>query len=56
MVAAVALAGVSEVTIRQWTCRGHHAAAGLDEHGRWLFTGIAVLRTEACTRGAARRL
>lgn len=52
---AATLAGVTEATIRQWKRRRHLEAAGLDEDGRPLFTGIAVLRAEAKTRKAARR-
>jgi DNA-binding transcriptional MerR regulator len=52
---AAALAGVSESAIRQWKRRGHLKPAGLDEFGRPMFTGVAVLRAEAKTRKSARR-
>lgn len=53
---AAHLAGVTVTTVRQWKRRGHLEPAGADEFGRPLFTGIAVLRAEAKTRKAARRV
>jgi hypothetical protein len=52
---AATLAGINATTIRQWKRRGHLLAAALEEFGRPLFTGIAVLRAEAKTRRGARR-
>ncbi|TYP82059.1 hypothetical protein BD833_12043 [Blastococcus xanthinilyticus] len=52
---AATLAGVSESAIRKWKQRGHLEVAGLDNFGRPLFTGLAVMRAEAATRQRARR-
>lgn len=52
---AATLAGVRDRNIRDWKARGHLSPAGMDEFGRPLFTGIAVLQAEAKTRAAARR-
>jgi len=53
---AAHVAGVTVETIWQWKRRGHITPAGLDEYGRPLYTGIDVLRAEAKTRKAARRV
>ncbi|MFZ4143373.1 MerR family transcriptional regulator [Streptomyces griseoincarnatus] len=52
-------AGAAEVTpatIRSWVNRGHLQAAGLDDHGRPLYTLADLARAEHATRNRALRL
>ncbi|MEU3290156.1 MULTISPECIES: MerR family transcriptional regulator [Streptomyces] len=49
-------AAVTRLAICNWVARGHLHVAGLDEHGRPLYTLADIARAEKATRSRALRL